>query len=329
MSAPGPKVWFAALHHPAALLLIATLLVSLALTARLPTSPRFLLVLHDAAHAPFSAGIALLVFAGLGHWRSAPKGRGRHWLAFGLTLLVGAAVEVAQSFVGRGMSLYDLYTDALGAACALAGLAWWRSRRSPDARGRARLAAGAAVLTGALAAAPVLEAGLAYAQRAAQFPVIASFASPLGRTFLTIHSATATRTPLPAPWRQPDDPRASLRLALLPGSWPGVGHNEPARDWRGFAALNVDVTNPSTEPLPLTLRVHDAAHDLRHADRFNRDFVVPPGTRQVLRVPLVDIEAGPVQRRLDLAHAAGLILFVTDAGLPPGRQLYVTRIWLD
>jgi hypothetical protein len=319
------------LRQPSGLVVAAVFLVGLALTAKVPASSRFLLVLHDAAHAPFGAGLALVAFAGLGHWRGAPGGHARYLLAFALSMLLGGAVEIAQGFVGRGPSLYDLYTDGLGSACALAGLGAGSAWRSADAAARRRWpwAAVVALLAGALAAAPIVEAALAYARRAALFPVIAEFERRTDEFFLTLWSADATLEPLPAQWRRDGDPRLSLRLEALPGSWPGVAHDEPERDWRRHRTLLVDVTNPSAAPLPLTLRVHDLAHDLRAADRFNRDFVIPPSSRQLLRIPLGDIEAGPAGRRLDLGHVAGLVLFAPGAEAQPGRVFFVTRIWLE
>ena len=79
----------------------------------------------------------------------------------------------------------------------------------------------------------------------------------------------------------------------------------------------------------MVLRVHDLQHDNRLEDRFNRSISVGAESRVRIALPLTDVEAGPLDRRIDLRHVAGLILFVTDSSARPGTQLYVTRIWLE
>lgn len=328
MSPPAPGRWGG---RAAGLALAAALLVALALTAKLPPSPRILVVLHDAAHAPFGAALALVAWAGLGLRRAPPAGLVRHLIAFALALAIGALVEVAQAFVGRGPSFHDLWTDALGAACALGSLAWASARAATDAavrRGRFPAAA-VAVVSGALALAPLVEAGAAYARRAAQFPVILGLEGPLDDYFIDEQPSDVARVPLPADWRAAGDPRRSLRVSLAPGSWPAIPHAEPTRDWRGLGAIALDVTNPSPEPLLLVLRIHDATGGPENPQRFEGRFTVAPGVREVLRVPLESVAAGPGTRRLDLSRVAGLILFAPEGQARDGRAFYLTRIRLE
>lgn len=316
---------------PVGLALAAALLVALALNARLPPSPRILVVLHDAAHAPFGAALALLAWAALGLRRAPPEATTRHLVAFALALAVGAIVEVAQAFVGRGPSFHDLWTDALGAACALGALAWGSARAAADAATRRHGIRGAAVAlaSGALALAPIVEAGAAYARRAGQFPVLVGLEWPLDDYFIDEQPADVARVRLPEGWRAPGDPRRSLRVSLAPGSWPAIPHAEPARDWRGFGAVALDVTNPSAERLQLILRIHDAGGGPDSPQRFVARFSVAPGVRQVLRVPLDAVAAGPGARRLDLSRVAGLILFAPEGQAREGRAFYLTRIRLE
>ena len=99
-------------------------------------------------------------------------------------------------------------------------------------------------------------------------------------------------------------------------------------DWSGYTTLAVDFTNPTPMNLQFILRVHDARHDNQPEDRFGRRFELPAGTRDVLRVPLQDIAAGPKTRRLDLQRVAGMIIFRTDDS-PPAGELYLSRVWLE
>lgn len=123
--------------------------------------------------------------------------------------------------------------------------------------------------------------------------------------------------------------RLELRIDFTAAVWPDMSHDGPEPDWRGFSALVLDVTNPDETPLRLTVRVHDATHDQRHEDRFNRAFEVPPANRVTLRIPMEDILASPVGRPLDLAHIAGIVLFANSESASIGRYFYLTRIWLE
>jgi hypothetical protein len=91
----------------------------------------------------------------------------------------------------------------------------------------------------------------------------------------------------------------------------------------------LDLTNPDSRPLTLTVRVHDRAHDNRASDRFNRTFTIPGATRQTVSFALADIERAPLGRTLDLSRVAGLILFGDEDPTSVGRQYYLTRAWLE
>jgi hypothetical protein len=304
-------------------------LVALVLFASLPPWPKIWAVLNDSAHAPVFGLLALTLLTLLrtsSHRSPVPLALA----AFAATVLLGIAVEWVQGLIGRDSSWKDVGTDALGAACAL-GLAGWAPILGLDrfhtAVGR-RTALGIALLSGALILLPIVESGLAYARRAMQFPVIARFDSTLDLYFAKAQYADGTLAPLPAPWARAGD-RDSLRIVSAAGEWPGFAISEPEPDWRGYRALNVDVTNPDGEPLQLTVRVHDVQHDQRQEDRFNRTFAVDPWARRILSIPVADIASAPAGRPLDLQRVAGVIVFASGSKLPAGRAFYLTRIWLE
>jgi hypothetical protein len=62
------------------------------------------------------------------------------------------------------------------------------------------------------------------------------------------------------------------------------------------------------EPLPLTLRIHDAVHNGQYEDRFNRQIVLTPG-RNRIEIPLADLRAAPRRREMDLRHISGIGIF--------------------
>lgn len=325
MASAGPT------GSPRPLLLVAIALIALVLGASLPSWPKILGVLNNMAHAPVFGAFALIVLRLTRLWRAPAAARaGDYGIAFAVAIGAGGLVEIAQGFLDRDSSLEDASTDALGAGCAL-GIAaalyhqLWRDK----IRLAGRVAAAAVGLfCGLWALLPVGQAVIAYAERAAAFPVIARFSSPRDLYFIGSGTARLSLQPLPARWARPGDD-LSLRIDFAAPVWPGVSHDEPEPDWRGFSALVLDVTNPDQIPLQLTVRVHDAEHDQRYEDRFNRAFEVMPANRVVLRIPMPDILTGPVGRSLDLAHVAGIVVFESSGAASVGRHFYLTRIWLE
>lgn len=308
------------------LVLAALALPALALVAKLPSQPQLLGILNDAAHAPVFGLQAIVLWSLLGRFATLADWQ-RRATAFAIAVAAGGLVEIVQPFFGRGAEWTDLGRDALGAAAGLALHAALCSAPRPGPRLRA-IWLTLAALAIAIVAWPVGTATIAYVSRASQFPVLLGDGSAADRHFLRVKGVETTRTGLPTAWRVEGEP-ASLQVRIVGHRWPGLTLSEPQPDWRGFHTLKLDLTNPDSAPLPLTLRVHDRAHDNRQSDRFNLGIELPPRARTQWSVPLKDVAAGPAGRRLDLARVAGVILFADgDAGLQ-GRQYYVTRIWLE
>lgn len=323
---PRARAWLA---HPLALVVGAVALIALVLLARFPGQPRILGVIGDAAHAPVFGALALVGLAALHPYGGRPS-KWSYPIAFSVTVLLGIAVEWIQGQIGRDASWYDVRTDALGAACALSASAVWSARhhKAGAAQGWQLVALGAAAATAVMILWPVAEAADAYVHRIRLFPELAAFEQASDRYFLKVSSGQAEFTELPPPWQSPEDGH-SLRVDLSNGQWPGVALTEPQADWRGFSALRVDLTNPLDEPVEITVRVHDAYHDQRYEDRFNRAFLLQPGSRDILRIPVADIVKAPDGRRLDVSRVAGVIIFASDHRATEGREIYISRVWLE
>ena len=316
---------------PRPLLLVAIALIALVLGVSLPSWPKIFGVMNNFAHAPVFGMFALVVLRLIRTRRSSATARaGDYGIAFVVAIGVGGLVEIAQAFMNRDASLEDLGTDALGAGCALGVAAAFDRQLWPtQIRFTGRIiAAMVGLVCGLWALFPVGQAVIAYVHRAAVFPVVAGFSSPIDLYFIGSGTARLSLQPLPARWARPGDD-LSLRIDFAAPVWPGVSHDEPESDWRGFSALVLDVTNPDQIPLQLTVRVHDVEHDQRYEDRFNRAFEVMPANRVVLRIPMPDILTGPVGRPLDLAHVAGIVVFESSGAASVGRHFYLTRIWLE
>jgi VanZ family protein len=314
-------------RHPVAALLGACALLVIVVFAPLPrTTVLGIRMLHDFAHAPILGSVALLLLYAI---RSYPRlnslgSAWQHLIALLGAVAFGGLTELAQIPVGRDASWFDVRSDLLGAAAFLALF----SVVDPRTRSRAHRVLASVAGIGLLVfhALPVALAALAYERRAVAFPVLADFTRHLDLFFVEPQRARIEHRPMAAPWAASPG-ESTLQVDFGSGPWPGLNFLEPAPDWRSYAALALDLTNPADVPLTLVLRVHDVRHDNRREDRFNRTFQVPPRTRTVLRVPLAEIESAPRARSLDIGHVAGLILFRADSSAAP--QMDVSKVWLE
>lgn len=299
--------------------ILVVALPALALAAKLPSHPQIFGVLNNAAHAPVFGALAIVWFFLLRRFPALSLWQ-RQLAAFVLAIAIGGLVELLQSMFGRGAELIDLLNDTLGAAAGLALVSFVTSRRPM------LLVIALALLVPV--AGSIADAAIAYVSRANNFPVLFGDSTRSDRYFIHTRGVEAVPSSLPPRWARPDDPQ-SLRIRNMGERWPGVTHSEPHPDWRNHSRLMVDLTNPEPQPLTLTLRVHDRAHDNRTGDRFNRTFTIAAGQRSVLSVPLAEIASAPDGRPLDLSRVAGIILFGDGDPQQVGREFYLTRIWLE
>lgn len=281
--------------------------------------------LHDFGHVLVFTIAGATIASLLLQFRAAAPDLG--WLLVAaITSLIGLALgvltEMLQDAIGGIFSRGDVFRDVLGTAAGIAAAFAWRVR----ARYRAVAALLLAAALGANVAAgiPLAQASLAYLQRSQSFPVLFDPARPPGLQFTTSRRFRDRIVTLEAPWSTAPAERA-LAVPLDRGPWPGIALEEPAADWRGWAALEIDVVNPDPTPLTLNLRIDDA-HGAEASDRYDRSHTLPPGARTRLVVPLDEIRDGPRDRALNLATIHLVILF--HSGPAPGRQFLLRQIRL-
>jgi VanZ family protein len=313
-----------------ALALIAILLAAVVF-APVPGDTRWIRTLHNSAHAPIFGCVSLLVLlVTRSHPRLQTLGLlAQYILAFAAAFALGVITELLQIPAGRDASFEDALHDTIG-ALALLGLfaaVDTRVRGVPQNMPIRFAAAVVGLVSLGIAAAPVTRAAIKYQQRDERFPVLADFSQRYDRYFFLQQSSEFSPVTLPTPWARTQD-ESAMRVRLLDGPYPGMSFIEPWPDWSGYATLAVDLTNPTPMNLQLILRIHDVGHNNQPEDRFGRRFELPAGTREILRVRLEDVAAGPKSRRLDLRQIAGMIIFRADDS-PPAGELYLSRVWLE
>ncbi len=293
-------------------------LLSLLIFVRIPGQGVWLATLMNAAHGPvFAAVAALLLLLRPAADRASSNAA---LSALALALGLGILVEVLQTISGRPGSTYDVMTDAAGAAT---GLALWHLVRG---RRRGWLAPAVALAGCAVIGWDPTQVAMAYAYRTESFPVIAEFDARQDLTFVASNGASDTIERLPARWARTADERA-LRVSCDERRTPVLHVIEPIPDWRGYAAVVLDLTNPLDGELRLTVRVFDDSGDFSHGEGSRRSFAVAPLTRATVRVPLVAAADTPARHRVDLARVARVMVIGRKVQEP--TCYFVSRIWLE
>ena len=127
--------------------------------------------------------------------------------------------------------------------------------RVPEGRVRALALTGAIAALAILAWAP-LECAIAYARRAALFPVLNDGSQRAGSYFIRGYHAAIDRQALPEGFRRSGGETA-LRVRYSGSKQLRFELIEPMPDWRGYGVLAIDLTNPAATPLKMTLRILD------------------------------------------------------------------------
>lgn len=307
------------------LVLSALFLLGLWHFGRIPVEAALQGPLHSAAHFPVFGLLGAVIFVALR--RFAPHVWHAGWRAYAMTLLamlvLSAMAEWSQQFTDRNASLRDVGVNMAGTLAVLCLIAL-RDRQVADvvcdARRRMLLLLAPLVLA-VLVLVPLGTDWAAVVKRNADFPCIVCPANWLDLRMLTASGASVDLV------RADGLDAAFLEVRLDRETFPGLAWEWPVADWRGFDTLIVELTNPGSEPLALTLRIDDALHDSRYADRFNHRIRLGPEARHRECIPLSGIQAAPQEREMDLSQVARVMLF--GGGRAQGQEFWVHRIGLE
>jgi hypothetical protein len=226
--------------------------------------------------------------------------------SFVCALALGGMTELAQLFTARDASWMDFFNDGVGAVLGLSLLA--ASEKPAAPRSRRRVLGSVALLAGLVAIAPLGWSSAAYLNRRLALPDLWRYGNPLDLYFLKADCSSMTLQ---------REPVGAASFALQRCAYAGFSLLEPYPRWQDFRSFSVELSNPDAQPLVVTLRIQDRAHDWSYEDRFNRSFRLEAGERRLLRIPVVDILHGARKRQLDLEHMAQIMVF---ASATTGRE---------
>ena len=264
-------------------------------------------------------GIAFAVTAMLAIFALSVGSRTQRWplivqygIVFVLTALLGLGTEFIQIWLPRDANLDDVRTDLLGAWIGIATFAVFDARLRTLGRIGIPLSG---LIPFFVLAVPLVTCIQAYVRRQAAFPILADYRLSFDDYFLQAQGTSRAHDFLPQAWAGFTGEQA-MRVSFGTSAWPGLHFAEPSPDWRGFETLAIDVTNPNQQTLPLSIRIHDRAHNNQYSDRFNAQVELDPLERSVVRLPISDISSAPRNRDLDIEEVSGLILFVSGNSEP-------------
>jgi len=299
--------------HRLLLLVALFVVVATLLFMRLPVPPTYAgRTIENAGHMPvfFLVTMGLLIVM-----RSDFKFEGLRLYA--LAGLIGASLgflsEVIQQPLARDASWEDVFSDAVGATCALAVHALF-DRRSQITRATWVGALVVALACAAFYVAPLVRMSVAYVHRNGQFPVIADYRSPVDQLWTVGYGVERSIE------------GDALEVVFVRGRFPGIRLNEPVGNWSAYRTLLIDVENPDTEKLGLTVRIHDRGHGESYSDRYNRRFELGPGERRTLRVDLGEVARAPKGRLMNMRHISDIRLFRDETGGANRMRIFSLRL---
>ncbi len=293
-----------------------------------------------------AAGVAPLLFIGGPDWASGPVYRSvwnlghiglfalltyalkpwhwlsgwRLWLATtGLVLLLGILIEWFQSGTDRQADWHDILRNLLGVWLVLA----WVPVFSRNSRtyGPSWLLP---VVTALLLLFELGDTGSVAARQWQvnhQLPLLYDFRNENPDPFWS-------GNPVPSDRHTANHPQ-SLKIELGTETFSGISLDNLPADWRGYEQLTITLFNPSQEPLQLTLRINDLAHDRgdnAYGDRFNTRLLLDTGFN-TFTLSLDDVRDAPADRVMDMANVRRLGLFAVR--LPAPRTVYLSDLRLN
>lgn len=238
---------------------------------------------------------------------------------FCIAVGLGIGIEYFQGNVARTQDLADIFRNVIGGLICLFFLLPGRTEMPPKLLKLLQTVTIFLLLTQLQ---PVIIAALDQYIATSSFPVLSDFESPFeaGRwkgklNFSITNDYRHTGT-------------ASMRVNLETTTYSGISLHYFPNDWSTFTTLRFSVFNPSTEPLPLRLRIHDRQHVKNgepYKDRFHSKHIITQGWHTI-RIPLSAVQFAPQGRDMDLRHIVGVMFYVVRLNHP--RTIYIDDVML-
>lgn len=268
------------------------------------------------------AYFALVVYQ-LIEWKLLEKFRLRvQWVIFLLfTLLLGTSIELLQYGTNRTPDVGDISRDIMG--CLLV-LAFYPGMLVHSSRQWVRNVRFTVIVLFFFHLLPFSQSLLDEINARLQFPVLSDFETAFE---LDRWTGSATREVVNL---DPLTPSHQLKIGYNTELYSSASMQYLIQDWSQYTTLNFRILQPLSEPLRISIRVHDEQHQsglnpFQHNDRFNRSFYLKQGWNDIT-IPLQDIRMAAKSRQIDLSRIRNINLFTTR--LSEAREIFIEEIFL-
>ena len=273
----------------------------------------------NLGHVPLFAMVAGMTLWVLDRVKWVSTDKKNYGLAVAISAFLALTTEIIQNFTPeRSFQAGDILNDIIGAGTFLAIA--YQFRRELKSRTRVFLCSTVYVSL-MISCMPVIVAFADEMRAREDFPLLGSFETRWEMGRWKSEESSFRRVSMYA-----TDGYHSLETVLSPGLYPGITMDYPPRDWRGYENLTFDAHLEGTEPLPLTVRINDLAHNEEFNDRYNRTFTLQPGANR-LNIDLSEVEHAPKGRLMDMEHISILCIFSYKLQEP--RTVYFDNFRLD
>lgn len=288
------------LNNMLLLAIMLTSLLALLLIDLGDDKSRILKAIFNFGHLPLFGTFALVLLWVLNKRRWPVWDRRYYFISFLITIILGAATELLQMLTpDRYFEAEDIIHDALGAFTFLA-LAYPSSGYS---WGKLKIFKIISVLIIISATLPAFFAIYDTWNMNRDLPALGSFETRLEMGRWLANESTFSRSKKHAVHGS-----YSLEAHFPPGEYPGIALEYMIDDWSGYDGFSFDVYLEGSDPLPVVVRINDVLHNQMYDDRFNRRFLLKPGSNSI-SMSLDDVRKAPRGRVMDMSRIMNVCVF--------------------
>lgn len=241
-------------------------------------------------------------------------------LVVSLSAVLSFSTEAIQSLVGRHFDYMDIFKDLSGCVIGMLLLAKTGISNKSSAN-YVRIVVIVVLLV--ITSVPLFTSLADEYIAAGQFPVLASFETPLEINRWIADGEISISDKV----KHSGD--SSLKAKFTTRKYSRVIMMYSLGNWEGYHNLEFSFFNPDTSDLRIICRIHDdehKKHDNAYSDRFHRSFILKKGW-STFSIPMDDIRNAPSTRKMNLNEIEAISFF--SVSLPEVRTAYLDDISLS
>jgi hypothetical protein len=245
-------------------------------------------------------------------------------------LVVGAATEVMQRFLGRSFQYSDILNDIIGGYAGLfiaqiQLLSNTAKSRKVEHKFSKQLTYIFLVLMLSLySGRSFIKAAINEYNLRTDFPIMSDFETPFERDRWR---ANRVKTEIGDTYAKSGS--KGMKVTFLPATYPSINLRDFITDWTDFQSLRISIFNPKNHTIKIVLKIDDHIHHhrgYRFEDRFNMTFNIDQGWND-LSIPLNDIRNAPNNRMMAMNEIFSVSLFMIRVKQP--KTIYIDDVYLS